>query len=124
MLEKFTPEEIAQIRQELKHYKPQSNKSNLCESDIKRLDEAFADYRNKLGVFASSDLKLEIWDICDYVVCNLRIDTKKVGRNKYKRSSYVPHEDREDFRETFRKIVDVILEMKKPIKERFSMMDE
>ncbi len=126
MLEKFTPDEIAQLKLELRNYKPQSNKTNLCEQDIVRLERAFSEYRDRIGIFPSYDLKRDIWDICDWAVCNLRIDTKpgKFGRDKYKRSSYVRPEDTEVYRELFHRIVDAILEMKKPIKEHFPMLEE
>lgn len=116
MLERFTEEEIAQIKRELGQLERKAQKSKLVEQEMVRLEKLFprgkylvtgsVSYRNTI-----SELKEDMMAICDHITHNYTLKAKPTARHKgehYVRAGCVPGEVSEIYRQAFSDLVDVI----------------
>lgn len=112
MIEKFTPEELAQIRKELKEMDRSTQKSNL-------LYEQYVRAINVLGIksdeelsrsFSSFDVKNAMTMLCDHALKNYELNQRKSLPNKriWKRTSSIPTGKEERYLECYTSLVDVL----------------
>lgn len=116
MLERFTEEEIAQIKRELSERDRKAQKSKLVENEMRRLEALFP--RNKYQVTGSvsyrntiTELKEYLLAVCDHITHNYTLRAKPTMRQKgehYVRATCVPGEIEERYRQAFSDLVDVI----------------
>ena len=67
MIEKFTEEELAQIKKELKERDSKSQKEYLTDREVRRLEMLFPRQEySPQGLYPASELKLALFMICDY----------------------------------------------------------
>lgn len=116
MLEKFTLEEIEQIKKELKDYRPDTlKKQDVCKADIQRLKEAYDDEEHRSrAIWPSYDINTALFTICDHITSNYAVNARKSMNGKviYKHRGYVRKETKEIYRQAFMRMTDIIIELK------------
>lgn len=132
MLEKFTEEEIEQIKQELKTRDRKAQKGKLIEQQMVRLEKLFP--RDKCQVTGSvsyrhtiTELKECLLTVCDHITHNYALKKKgtaRCGGEHYVRAAFIPAEVEDRYREAFTMLVDVIEEWYLPWPEGERMAEE
>ena len=92
MIEKFTKEEIAIIREELKNLPKSHMKRDLCAEQFKKLRNIFSAQKEYKGIY-NHEVEDAILLIADHVLCNYEVtpSTRKQKDNeqKYRRAVFV-----------------------------------
>ncbi|MBQ8082250.1 MAG: hypothetical protein IJ240_10200 [Clostridia bacterium] len=132
MLEKFTEEEIEQIKRELKKRDSKARKEKLIEQQMYRLEKLFP--RDKYQVTGSvsyrhtvTELKECLLTICDHITHNYALKKKGTARHDgehYVRAGLIPAETEDRYREAFTMLVDVIEEWYLPWPEGDRIAEE
>ena len=125
MLEKFTPEEILQIKKELGILDTRSFKSEVVAEHLYRLDqymETLPGYEDKDSPYSTkrTDVRFEIYALTDLILENFEPSTKKnrYGNRTWKRSAYVEPELREQYARVYGKLVDIYTEENSKMREK------
>ena len=118
MIEKFTPEELAQIRQELKAMDQTTQKASM-------LGEQFRRVIGVLGIkaddelsrsFSAFDVKNAMTLRCDHAMKNYELNRRKTRANQrvWKRTCSVPAGKEDRYLECYTKLVDVLEKYSEP----------
>lgn len=95
MIEKFSEEELKQIKKEL-GISMSGTKAKTCEKEIDELDKLWA---NK----PTAGIHSNFFKIIDVTLCNYRYDKYNTPANKN-----VKEEDKEEYSQMFREILEII----------------
>lgn len=116
MIERFTPEELDQIRKELKEVDHVSQKDKLLKPEYFRLVRAlgFKQYEELRSSFSLFDVKNAITMLVDHALKNYVPNPR--GKKSWKRSASVPDKMASKYVEVYGKIVDVLEEAAEPWK--------
>ena len=119
MLEKFTPEEIEQLRQELKFRDRSSQKSILIERDLRRIEKAFdRNLYSPMELYPAYEIKGALTTIVDHATGNYALKVKPTHKKPnphYTRNVTVPAAIADVYAELVRRIVDAVIELKLPM---------
>ena len=110
MIEKFSKEELAIIREELKNLPRDHMKRDLCHDSFMRLRDAFKAQKEYDGIYGR-ELEDSIITLADYSLCNYEISPNAKGKNagKYRRSIFVRNEFADEYSECVNEIIDVLI---------------
>lgn len=119
MLEKFTPEEIEQLRQELKFRDRSSQKSILIEDELRRIERAFdRNIYSPMELYPAYEIKGALTTIVDHATGNYALKvrpTHKKPNPHYTRNVTVPVVKEDVYLELVHRIVDAVIELKLPL---------
>ena len=119
MIEKFTPEELAQIRKELREKDHVSRKEFLLKEQLQRALRALHYDQVKMDncSFVSAEIKNALTLLVDHALNNYMKDEAKsrnAGKTLYKRNTLIPGNMEKKYLEAYTKIVDVLEEISEP----------
>jgi len=119
LIEKFTPEELAQIRKELREKDRVSQKDRILAGDFRRAIKAihFDQGKTEGGSFGIHEVKGALTLLVDHALNNYVVNDKRTdykGRTMYKRNPLIPGEMEEKYQAAYKKLVDVLEEISEP----------
>lgn len=100
MIEKFSEEELRQIKKELGISKTDMRKMNVFRAEKSMLEELWNE-----KPFMDSRC---VFNIIDIALCNVKEHTYGISKGKYGTSVVVKEEDIDEYRQMFHKIVEII----------------
>lgn len=131
MLEKFTPEEIEQIKKELGILDERSFKSEVVAAHRYRLDQymrSLPGYEDKDSPFStkgcrriqSCSVHFEAYAFTDLILENFEPSSRKnkYGNRTWKRSAYVEPGLREQYARVYGRLVDIFIEENSKMREK------
>lgn len=118
MLEKFTVEEINELRKELKDYDRKNQKSIFIQDELNRIDAIFdrEKYRKKY-IYPDRDIREALTTIADHITGNYVRKTrftKAINDTHWVRATCIPADKEAVYKEAVSRIVDVIVDLKMP----------
>ena len=121
MIEKFTPEELAQIRKELREKDRVTQKDHLLKDQFNRAICALGFRRDPdlQASFSAFDVKSALTLLVDHALKNYTVNDRKRGnqRTTWKRNPLVPAEIEGKYLDVYTRLVDVLEETSVPWKK-------
>ena len=125
MIEKFTPEELAQIKKELGILDERSFKSEVVAAHRYRLDQymrSLPGYDDKDSPFSTKgcSVHFEVYAFTDLILENFEPSSRKnkYGNRTWKRSAYVEPGLREQYARVYGRLVDIFIEENSKMREK------
>lgn len=120
LIEKFTPEELTQIRNELREKDRVSQKDRILAGEFRRALRAlhFDQGKTEGGSFGIFEVKSALTLLVDHALNNYVVNEKKhdyKGQKMYKRNPLIPGEMEEKYLAAYTKLVDVLEEFSVPL---------
>ena len=120
MIEKFTPEELAQIRAELKARDHMSQKDCLLREQMQRLSKVlYIGEKQAANCYARFDVKSAMTVLVDNAMNNYELNPRKAekGVTEWRRRNSVPDLIAEKYLTAYTRLVDVLEEIAEPWEE-------
>lgn len=119
LIENFTPEELAQIRKELREKDRVSQKDRILAGEFRRALRAlhFDQGKTEGGSFGIFEVNSALTLLVDHALNNYVVNEKKhdyKGRKMYKRNPLIPGELEGKYLAAYTKLVDVLEEVSVP----------
>lgn len=121
MIEKFTPEELEQIRKELRERDRCSTKDRLLEEQLSRVISAFGFKGDPemMSSFSTFDVKNAMTLLVDHALNNYVLNEKKTRAQKriWKRNAQVPGAIERKYLDVYTRLADVLVGASEPWKK-------
>ena len=122
MIEKFTEEELAQIRAEIRERDRVSQKDRLLANQFRRALKVlhFDQGKTDSGSFGIFEVKGALTLLVDHAMNNYVVNERKrdfKGRKMYKRNALVPGDMEQKYLAAFTRLVDTLEEFSEPWKK-------